>query len=106
MVKEITVQELHQMMESKEDFQLIDVREPYEFDIVNLQGVLIPLADIPQSVDKIDKSKKVVVHCRSGARSASAIEFLEREHGFSNLYNLKGGVVAWASEIDTSLPVY
>ena len=106
MVREKSVQELQQMIESKEDFQLIDVREAYEYDIVNLEGLLIPLAEVPENIDKIDRDKTVIIHCRSGARSASAVEFLEREHGFKNLFNLKGGVVAYANEIDSSLSVY
>src|SRR5688572_17182338 len=105
-VKEITVSELKQLADNHADYQLIDVREPYEYDIVNLGGELIPLKTVEESIDKIRSDKKVVVHCRSGARSAKAIETLERKFGFSNLYNLKGGVLAWADEIDKSLPKY
>lgn len=105
-VKEITVSELKQLADNHADYQLIDVREPYEYDIVNLGGELIPLKTVEESIDKIRSDKKVVIHCRSGARSAKAIETLERKFGFSNLYNLKGGVLAWADEIDKSLPKY
>jgi molybdopterin/thiamine biosynthesis adenylyltransferase/rhodanese-related sulfurtransferase len=105
-MKEITVQELEEMKNSGVDFQLIDVREPYEFDICNLEGELIPMSDIPNNVDKISKDKKVVVHCRSGKRSSDMIVWLEKTHGFTNLYNLKGGVLAWAREIDTDMPTY
>ncbi|HEU5290521.1 MAG TPA: molybdopterin-synthase adenylyltransferase MoeB [Cyclobacteriaceae bacterium] len=105
-VKEITVWDLKQLVDTHADYQLIDVREPYEYDIVNLGGELIPLKTVEESIDKIRSDKKVVVHCRSGARSAKAIEALERKFGFSNLYNLKGGVLAWADEIDKSLPKY
>lgn len=105
-VKEITVSELKQLADSHADYQLIDVREQYEYDIVNLGGELIPLKTVEESIDKIRSDKKVVIHCRSGARSAKAIETLERKFGFSNLYNLKGGVLAWADEIDKSLPKY
>lgn len=105
-VREITVQELKRWADSGTDYQLIDVREPYEYEIVNLGGELIPLKTIEESIDKIRSNKKVVIHCRSGARSAKAIETLERKYGFSNLYNLKGGVLAWADEIDPSLPKY
>jgi molybdopterin/thiamine biosynthesis adenylyltransferase/rhodanese-related sulfurtransferase len=105
-VKEITVRELKQLADNHADYQLIDVREPYEYDIVNLGGELIPLKTVEESIDKIRSDKKVVIHCRSGARSAKAIETLERKFGFSNLYNLKGGVLAWADEIDKSLPKY
>lgn len=105
-VREITVHELKRWTDSGADYQLIDVREPYEYEIVNLGGELIPLKTIEESIDKIRSNKKVVIHCRSGARSAKAIETLERKYGFSNLYNLKGGVLAWADEIDPSLPKY
>ena len=105
-MKEITVQELKDLKDSGADFQLIDVREPHEFDICNLGGELIPMSDIPNQVDKIDKNKKVVVHCRSGKRSGDAIIWLERNHKFENLYNLKGGILAWSKEIDPSVPTY
>ncbi|QSE96610.1 ThiF family adenylyltransferase [Fulvivirga lutea] len=106
MVKEITVKELHEMIENKEDFQLIDVREPHEVEIATLDGELIPLGDIPQNEDKIAKNKKVVVHCRSGARSGQAIQYLQGKLGLENLYNLKGGILAWADEIDPSMEKY
>ncbi|MEO5978107.1 MAG: rhodanese-like domain-containing protein [Chryseolinea sp.] len=105
-MKEITVQELKALKDSGEDFQLIDVREPHEFDICNLDGELIPQGDIPANVDKISKDKKVVIHCRSGARSGNMINWLEKNKGFTNLYNLKGGVLAWAKEIDPDMPTY
>jgi len=99
-MKEITVQELKELQDSGEDFQLIDVREPHEYDICNLEGELIPQGDIPDSVDK------VVIHCRSGARSGNMVQWLEQNHQFKNLYNLKGGILAWAREIDPSMPTY
>ncbi len=105
-VKEISVQDFQKLLDEKADFQLIDVREPHEYDIVALDGELIPLGDILQNSNKIQKDKQVIIHCRSGARSATAIRELEANFGFDNLYNLKGGVKAYAEEIDTSLPVY
>jgi sulfur-carrier protein adenylyltransferase/sulfurtransferase len=105
-MKEVTVQELKQMIDSGVDFQLIDVREPHEFDICNLGGELIPQGQIPQNVDKVSKNKQVVIHCRSGARSGNMVQWLEKNHGFENLYNLKGGILAWAREIDTDMPTY
>jgi molybdopterin/thiamine biosynthesis adenylyltransferase/rhodanese-related sulfurtransferase len=105
-MKEITVQELEQLKESGADFQLIDVREPHEFDICDLGGELIPMGDIPANIDKISKDKKVVVHCRSGKRSGDVISYLEKNHQFENLYNLKGGILAWAREIDQEMPTY
>lgn len=105
-MKEVTVQELKKLLDSKADFQLIDVREPHEYDICNLGGELIPQAEIPHNVDKISKDKQVVIHCRSGARSGNMVQWLEKNNGFSNLYNLKGGILAWAKEIDPSMPTY
>lgn len=105
-MKEVTVQELKQLIDSGADFQLIDVREPHEYDICNLEGELIPQGEIPHNVDKISKDKQVIVHCRSGARSGNMVQWLEKNHGFTNLYNLKGGVLAWAKEIDPEFPTY
>jgi len=104
-MKEISVQELKEKREKEEDFQLIDVREDFEYEMSNLGGTLIPLGGILIEADKVDKTKPVVVMCRSGKRSAAAIMQLEQQ-GFTNLYNLKGGILAWADEIDPSLNVY
>jgi adenylyltransferase/sulfurtransferase len=105
-MKEVTVQELKQLIDSGADFQLIDVREPHEYDICNLEGELIPQGEIPYNVDKISKDKQVILHCRSGARSGNMVQWLEKNHNFTNLYNLKGGVLAWAKEIDPEFPTY
>ena len=105
-MKEITVQELKELQDSGVDFQLIDVREPHEYDFCNLNGELIPQGDIPDSVDKIERNKKVVILCRSGARSGNMIQWLEKTHKFENLYNLKGGILAWAKEIVPDMPTY
>ncbi len=105
-MKEISVQELKALKDSGADFQLIDVREQNEFDFANIGGELIPLGSVPENVDKFDKEKQVVVHCRSGKRSSDAINYLEQDHGFTNLYNLKGGILAWSDEIDPSVPKY
>jgi sulfur-carrier protein adenylyltransferase/sulfurtransferase len=105
-MKEITVQDLKKMKDTGADFQLIDVREPHEFDICNLEGELIPMSEIPYNVDKIAKDKQVVIHCRSGKRSGDMLLWLEKNHGFNNLYNLKGGILAWAREIDPEMTQY
>lgn len=104
-MKEISVQELQEKKEKGDDFQLIDVREDFEYEMSNLGGLPIPLAGILIEAKKVDKTKPVVVMCRSGKRSAAAIMQLEQK-GFTNLYNLKGGILAWASEIDPTLNVY
>lgn len=105
-MKEVTVQELKKLKDTGADFQLIDVREPHEFDICNIDGELIPMSEIPYNVDKIAKDKQVVIHCRSGKRSGDMLLWLEKNHGFTNLYNLKGGILAWAKEIDPEMPQY
>jgi rhodanese-related sulfurtransferase len=105
-MKEVTVQELKNLIDSKVDFQLIDVREHHEYAICNLEGELIPQAEIPHHVERISREKQVVIHCRSGARSGNMIQWLEKNHGFTNLYNLKGGILAWADQIDPNVTKY
>jgi len=105
-MKEISVQELKTKFDNQEDFQLIDVREPFEYDISNLKGELIPMATVLDHVDKIARDKVVVVYCKSGNRSGVIIKELERRFGFENLYNLKGGINAYAREIDPGISVY
>lgn len=106
-MKEISVQELKAKKDAGEDFFLLDVREQHEYYISNIDGLLIPLGDLPNRVSEIEdqRDKEVVVMCRSGGRSAKACEFLTSQ-GFSNVTNLVGGVNKWAEEIDPSLPVY
>ena len=106
LMKEISVQELKEMMDKQEDFQLVDVREDFEYEMSNLGGELIPLGGILIEVDKIAKDKPVVLMCRSGRRSAAAIMQLEQQFGFDNLTNLRGGILAWAEDIDPSIQVY
>ena len=105
-MKEITVQELKEKMDKGEDFQLIDVREDFEYEMSNLGGLLIPLGGILIEAEQIAKDKPVIVQCRSGKRSAAAIAQLEQQFGFTNLYNLQGGILAWAEEIDPTIEVY
>jgi len=105
-LKEISVQELKAWMDNEVDFQLVDVREAYEYDIANLQGELISLPAIVEEQGRISKDKKVVIHCRSGKRSAEAIRKLEASYPFDNLYNLRGGINAFAKEVDGTLIVY
>lgn len=104
-MKEVTVQELKSMMDANEEFQLIDVREPFEYEVSNLNGLNIPLAGILIEADKISKDIPVIVQCRSGKRSAQAIMLLEQQ-GYTNLSNLEGGILAWQEDIDPDLDVY
>lgn len=104
-MKEITCPELKKMQESGADFQLIDVREPHEAEIATIGGDLIPMGEVMDNLDQISKNKKVVVYCRSGNRSGAIVSALEK-NGFTNVYNLKGGVLAWADEVDNSITKY
>lgn len=101
-MQEISVQDFKKLQDSGEDFQFIDVREPFEYEEDHLGAELIPMNDVMDRVNEIARDKKVVVHCRSGKRSASIIRALEQMHGFDvlqNLYNLEGGILAYREEI-------
>ena len=105
-MKELTVQQLKQMKDAGEEFQLIDVREAYEVEICSIGAEHIPMGEILDRASEIKKDIPVVVHCRSGARSANVINALELQLSYTNLHNLKGGILAWANEIDDSLEKY
>ncbi|HMH20413.1 MAG TPA: molybdopterin-synthase adenylyltransferase MoeB [Puia sp.] len=105
-LKEVTARELYDWQVNGEKIQLIDVREPHEYDIVNIGAELIPLATVAANADRIDTDKKVVVHCKMGGRSAKAIRELEEKFGFKNLYNLKGGILAYIDEVQPELTKY
>ena len=104
-MKEISVQELKDMMDHNVEFQLIDVREPFEYEVSNLNGINIPLSGVVIESEKISRDIPVVIHCRSGKRSAQAVMLLEQE-GFSNLSNLQGGILAWKDAFDPEMDVY
>lgn len=104
-MKEISVKELKSMLDAKTPLQLIDVREAYEVEICSIGATHIPLGEVMDRVDEIRKDIPVVVHCRSGKRSAAIIDALSAS-GYDNLINLKGGILAWADEIDNSLAKY
>lgn len=105
-IKEISATELAAWMEQGEDFQLIDVREKYEYEIVNLGGELLPLGEIETLTARIDRNRKVVVHCKSGGRSAEAIRRLEERFGYTNLYNLRAGIMGYIEEVRPELQRY
>ena len=105
-MKEISVQDLKQKIDNKEDFQLIDVRETFEYETSDIGGLNIPLGGILIETDQIATDKPVIIHCRSGKRSAAAVMQLEQLHGFDNLYNLQGGILAWQEAFDPNMPVY
>ena len=105
-MKEITVQQLKDWQNERKSFQLIDVREPDEREIASIDGVNIPLGDVPLRINEFDEDKDVVVYCRSGKRSATAVHHVESIKGLENLYNLKGGILSWSDEIDPSVRKY
>ncbi len=104
-VPEITPKQLKQRLDRGDDLYILDVREPHEYQICNLQGHLIPLGELPKRVGELDSSREIVAHCRSGKRSAEAVEFLTKA-GFRKIWNLKGGILAWSDEVDASVPKY
>jgi adenylyltransferase/sulfurtransferase len=104
-VSEITPRELKTRLDRGEDLYILDVREPHEYQICNLGGHLIPLGDLSKRASELDSSREIVAHCRSGKRSAEAVEFLQRA-GFRKVLNLKGGILAWSDEVDPLVPKY
>ncbi len=104
-VPEIQVEELKRRIDSGAAPFILDVREPHEYQICNLGGHLIPLGDLPRRYQELDRNRETVVHCRSGVRSAKAVDFLQKS-GFKNVANLAGGVLAWADRVDPKMPKY
>jgi adenylyltransferase/sulfurtransferase len=104
-VPEITPREMKARLDRGDDLFILDVREPHEFQICNLNGHLIPLGELPRRVHELDSSREIIAHCRSGKRSADAVDFL-RKAGFRKILNLKGGILAWSDEVDPSIPKY
>ncbi|HEY8714909.1 MAG TPA: molybdopterin-synthase adenylyltransferase MoeB [Candidatus Acidoferrum sp.] len=104
-VPEITPKDLKARLDKGDDLYILDVREPHEYQICNLNGHLIPLGELPRRVHELDSSREIVAHCRSGKRSAEAVDFL-RKAGFRKILNLKGGILAWSDDVDPSVPKY
>jgi adenylyltransferase/sulfurtransferase len=104
-VPEILPRELKARLDRGDDLFILDVREPHEYQICNLQGHLIPLGELARRVHELDSSREIVAHCRSGKRSAEAVDFL-RKAGFRKIQNLRGGILAWSDEVDSTVPKY
>jgi sulfur-carrier protein adenylyltransferase/sulfurtransferase len=104
-VPEITPRELKARLDRGDELYILDVREPHEYQICHLNGHLIPLGDLPRRANELDSSREIVAYCRSGKRSADAIDFLQKA-GFKKLWNLKGGILAWSDEVDPKVPKY
>jgi len=104
-IPQLPVKELKRRLDSGEDILILDVREPYEYQIANIGGKLIPQNDVPQRLAEIDRDREIVVQCRSGARSQRIAEFLQQS-GYPKVANLAGGILAWADEIDPKMQKY
>jgi molybdopterin/thiamine biosynthesis adenylyltransferase/rhodanese-related sulfurtransferase len=104
-IPQLTVKELKQRLDAGEDVFVLDVREPYEYQIANIGGTLIPQNDVPKRLDEIDRNREIVVQCRSGQRSQRIAEYLAQQ-GYANVKNLAGGILAWADEIDPKIQKY
>jgi adenylyltransferase/sulfurtransferase len=102
---DMQVEELKRRLDAGDDIFVLDVREPHEYQICNINGHLIPLGDLPKRVGELDSSKEIIAHCRSGVRSAKAVDFL-RQAGFKKVRNLAGGILAWADRVDPKMPKY
>jgi len=102
----MSAHELKQKMDAREPFELIDVREGFEYEIARIDGArLIPLGEIAERADELPRDRPIVVHCHSGRRSAEAVRLLQ-QRGFGNIYNLEGGIDAWSDQIDPGVPKY
>jgi adenylyltransferase/sulfurtransferase len=104
-IPQITVTELKRRIDSGEDFFLLDVREPFEYQIANIGGKLIPQNDVPQRLGEIDRDRQVVVHCKAGGRSQRIAEYL-KQSGYNDVVNVSGGILAWADQVDPTVPKY
>jgi len=104
-IPEMQVEELKRRLDAGDNLFVLDVREPHEYQICNINGHLIPLGDLPKRVHELDSSREIVAHCRSGVRSAKAVDFL-RQSGFKKVTNLAGGILAWADRVDPKMPKY
>jgi rhodanese-related sulfurtransferase len=107
-LRQMTVQELHAALTAESDARpvLLDVREPWEWQLARIPGSQhLPMREIPSSIEKLDKSHPTVVICHHGVRSLQVVAFLQR-YGFDNLHNLQGGIDAWSRSVDPAVPLY
>src|SRR3984957_9473514 len=104
-IPQITVLELKHRLDAGEDLFILDVREPFEYQIANIGGTLIPQNEVPRRLSEIDRDREIVVQCKSGSRSQRIAEFL-KQSGYPDVVNLAGGILAWSNEIDSTVPKY
>ena len=103
---EVSVQTLNQLINQKKEVVVLDVREPFEYEICHIEGArMIPLGQLPERANELDTAEQIIVHCHTGVRSAQAVRFLQGL-GFKKVKNLKGGIKAWAEEIDPTMQTY
>lgn len=106
-MEQITAAELKKRLDAGDDIQLIDVRQPDEYEFARIEGArLIPLGEILNRMNEIDPGRETVIHCKAGGRSARAIEALTRAGFKGNLKNLAGGITAWSNDVDPKVPKY
>lgn len=107
MLPEITPLALHARLQAGDDIQLLDVREPVEFDYCQIAGSqLLPLGELPRRADEVRSEGQVVLICHHGVRSMQALAYLQQRHGRDNLLNLKGGIDAWSRLVDPAVAIY
>ena len=104
-IPQLSAKDLKRRIDSGENLFILDVREPFEYQIANIGGTLIPQNDVPQRIGEIDRNREIVVHCKAGGRSQRIAEFL-KQSGFPSVVNLAGGILAWSDEVDPKVPKY
>ena len=106
-MKNISPIELSNLINSNNnDYQLIDIRDDYEYDICCIGGEKISMYSIIENINKLSKSKKVIIYCRTGSRSSNIIDLIEKKFQYKNIYNLEGGIMKWREDIDPTLEKY
>ena len=107
MIEEISAADLKRRLEEGDDIQLIDVRQPEEYAVAKIEGAkLIPLGELMNRINELNPTREIVIHCKTGVRSARAVEFLIQRGFTGSLKNLKGGITAWSNEVDPTVPKY
>jgi len=104
-IPQLSAKDLKRRMDAGESLFILDVREPFEYQIANIGGKLIPQNEVPQRLAEIDRNREIIVQCKSGGRSQRIAEFL-KQSGYPNVANLAGGILAWSDEVDPAVPKY
>ena len=106
-MKKILPLELKKLMDLDDDsYQLIDIRDEYEYDICCIGGEKINMYSIIHNLDKLSKEKKVIIYCRTGSRSSNVVNLLDKSYSFQNVYNLEGGIMKWRDDVDQTIKKY